>query len=111
MLWFRAPEKVYIKAGCLTVALSELGDIMHKQKAFIVTDSFLYQNGYTRSIEKKLDEMGIVHTTFSDVAPDPTLGVQCVHSLIQCAQCVLIQCVCSLLVCVLTHPVCSYSMC
>lgn len=74
MLWFRAPEKVYIKAGCLSVALSELGDVMNKKKAFIVTDTFLYQNGYTGNIEKKLDQMGIVHTTFCDVAPDPTLA-------------------------------------
>ena len=74
MLWFRAPEKVYIKQGCLPVALDELGSVMNKQKAFIVTDSFLYANGYTGPIEKKLDEMGIMHTTFSEVAPDPTLA-------------------------------------
>ena len=71
MLWFRAPEKVYFKKGSLPVALSELKD--HK-KAFIVTDSFLYNNGYTKPIEKKLDEMGIIHTTFYNVAPDPTLA-------------------------------------
>ena len=74
MLWFRAPEKVYIKQGCLPVALDELGSVMNKKKAFIVTDSFLYANGYTGPIEKKLDEMGIMHTTFSEVAPDPTLA-------------------------------------
>ena len=74
MLWFRAPEKVYIKKGCLPVALSELKAVLGKKKAFIVTDSFLYQNGYTRSVEHKLDEMGIQHTTFSDVAPDPSLA-------------------------------------
>ncbi len=74
MLWFRAPEKVYLKKGCLPVALDELGTIMHKQKAFIVTDNFLYQNGHTKSITAKLDEMGIRHTTFFDVAPDPTLA-------------------------------------
>ena len=74
MLWFRAPEKVYQKKGCLPVALDELGIVMHKKKAFIVTDSFLYQNGYTRVVEEKLDSMGILHTTFSDVAPDPTLA-------------------------------------
>ena len=73
MLWFRAPEKVYIKEGCLVTALDELHTVMNKKKAFIVTDSFLYQNGYTKAIEQKLDEMGIMHTTFSDVAPDPTL--------------------------------------
>lgn len=74
MLWFRAPEKIYIKKGCLPVALDELGSVMGKKKAFIVTDSFLYNNGYTRSIEQKLSEMGIMYTTFSNVAPDPTLA-------------------------------------
>ena len=74
MLWFRAPEKVYIKKGCLPVALDELKNVMGKKKAFIVTDSFLYHNGYTKAITAKLDEMGIAHTTFFDVAPDPTLG-------------------------------------
>ena len=71
MLWFRAPEKTYFKKGCLPVALNELKD--HK-RAFIVTDTFLYQNGYTKPIEQKLDEMGITHTTFYNVAPDPTLA-------------------------------------
>ena len=73
MLWFRAPEKVYFKKGCMPVALDELGTIMHKKKAFIVTDTFLYQNGYVKPIEEKLDEMGIQHTCFYEVAPDPTL--------------------------------------
>ena len=73
MLWFRAPEKIYMKKGCLPVALDELGAVMGKKKAFIVTDSFLYNNGYTKPITDKLDEMGIGHTTFFDVAPDPTL--------------------------------------
>ena len=74
MLWFRAPEKVYIKKGCLPVALDELKTVMGKKRAFIVTDSFLYQNGYTKPITDKLDEMGIVHATFFNVAPDPTLA-------------------------------------
>ena len=77
MLWFRTPEKVYFKKGCMPVALDELGTEMHKKKAFIVTDSFLYKNGYVKPIEDKLDEMGIQHTCFYEVAPDPTL---------QCAQ-------------------------
>ena len=71
MLWFRAPEKVYFKKGCLPVALAELKG---RKKAFIVTDSFLYNNGYTRPVEEKLDEMGIAHTTFYNVAPDPSLA-------------------------------------
>ena len=74
MLWFRAPEKVYIKKGCLPVALDELRSVRGAKKAFIVTDTFLYQNGYTKPITDKLDEMGIAHTTFFNVAPDPTLG-------------------------------------
>ena len=71
MLWFRAPEKVYFKKGCLPVALDELAG---KKKAFIVTDTFLYQNGYTKPVEEKLDAMGITHTVFYNVAPDPTLA-------------------------------------
>ncbi|MBE5934428.1 MAG: bifunctional acetaldehyde-CoA/alcohol dehydrogenase [Lachnospiraceae bacterium] len=74
MLWFRAPEKIYIKKGCLPVALSELKDVMGKKKAFVVTDNFLYKNGYTKPITDKLDEMGITHTTFYNVEPDPTLA-------------------------------------
>ncbi|MDE7082597.1 MAG: bifunctional acetaldehyde-CoA/alcohol dehydrogenase [Clostridia bacterium] len=74
MLWFRAPQKVYIKKGCLPVALDELKTVMGKKKAFIVTDSFLYKNGFTKCITDKLDEMGIAHSTFFDVAPDPSLA-------------------------------------
>ena len=74
MLWFRAPQKVYLKKGCLPVALDELKTVMGKKKAFIVTDSFLYHNGYTKCITDKLDEMGIQHTTFFNVAPDPSLA-------------------------------------
>lgn len=74
MLWFRAPQKVYIKRGCLPVALEELKTEMGKKKAFIVTDHFLYKNGYTKAITDKLDEMGIAHTVFYDVEPDPTLA-------------------------------------
>lgn len=74
MLWFRAPDKVYIKKGCLPVALDELGNVLNKKRAFIVTDSFLYENGYTKPVTDKLDEMGIQHATYSQVAPDPTLA-------------------------------------
>ena len=74
MLWFRAPEKVYQKKGCLPVALDELKTVLHKKRAFLVTDTFLYQNGYTKPISDKLDEMGIQHAVFFNVAPDPTLA-------------------------------------
>lgn len=74
MLWFRTPQKVYIKKGCLPVALTELKAVYNKKKVFIVTDGFLYQNGYTKPITNQLDAMGIMHTTFYNVAPDPSLG-------------------------------------
>ena len=74
MLWFRAPQKVYFKKGCMPVALDELGTVMGKKKCFIVTDSFLYKNGYVKPIEEKLDQMGIQHTCFFEVAPDPNLS-------------------------------------
>ena len=74
MLWFRAPEKVYFKKGCLPVALKELDKVYHKKRAFVVTDSFLYKNGYTKVITDRLDEMGITYECFSNVQPDPTLA-------------------------------------
>ena len=74
MLWFRAPEKVYIKQGCMPVALDELKNVMNKKRVFLVTDSFLYKNGYTKPITDKLNEMGIQYTAFADVEPDPTLS-------------------------------------
>ena len=73
MLWFRAPEKVYFKKGCLGVALREMKEVLDKKRAFIVTDSFLYNNGYTKTVTDQLDQMGIMHHTFYEVAPDPTL--------------------------------------
>lgn len=74
MLWFRAPEKIYQKPGCLPVALDELGNLMGKKRAFVVTDRFLYEHGYTRELEAKLEEMGMAIQVFADVAPDPTLA-------------------------------------
>ena len=75
MLWFRSPEKVYIKKGCLPIALEELKEINPRKKAFIVTDRFLYENGYTRPVTEKLGDMGIAYTVFSEVEPDPTLKI------------------------------------
>lgn len=75
MLWFRAPEKVYFKRGCLGVALKELGpQVYGKKKAFVVTDKFLFESGFTKKITDVLDEMGIAHATFFNVTPDPTLA-------------------------------------
>ena len=74
MLWLRTPDKVYYKRGCMPVALDELGVVLGKKRCFIVTDTFLYKNGNIKPIEEKLDELGIVHTCFYNVAPDPTLA-------------------------------------
>ena len=74
MLWFRTPEKVYFKNGCLPVALDELKNVMGKKRAFVVTDRFLYKNGYANCITDKLSELGIAYHVFSDVQPDPTLA-------------------------------------
>ena len=75
MLWFRAPQKVYFKKGCLPVALRELREVMDKKRAFIVTDQFLYANGYAKPVTDQLDQMGIAYDVFYDVAPDPTWPV------------------------------------
>lgn len=72
MLWFRTPEKIYMKKGCLPTALEELWG--KNKKAFIVTDRFLYKNGYLKPITDKLNEMDIKYRVFYDVAPDPTLA-------------------------------------
>lgn len=74
MLWFRTPSKVYMKKGCLPVALEELKNVLGKKRVFIVTDSFLFENGYTKPVTDKLNELGIAHMTFSNVAPDPSLA-------------------------------------
>ena len=74
MLWFRTPQKVYMKKGCLAVALDELKHVMNKKNVFIVTDTFLYENRYTKPITDKLEQLGINYTVFHDVEPDPTLA-------------------------------------
>ncbi len=74
MLWFRTPQKIYLKKGCLALALDEIKNVLGKKKVFIVTDTFLFENGYTKTITEKLDSMGVTHTTFFNVAPDPTLA-------------------------------------
>ncbi|MDR1439061.1 MAG: bifunctional acetaldehyde-CoA/alcohol dehydrogenase, partial [Clostridiales bacterium] len=74
MLWFRAPEKIYIKRGCLPVALGELKQALGKKRAFVVTDSYLYKNGYAKPVTDRLDEMGLAHAEFFSVEPDPTLA-------------------------------------
>ena len=74
MLWFRVPEKLFFKRGCLRTALTELKDEYNKKRAFIVTDKFLYESGFTNKITDRLTELGIVSEVYSKVAPDPTLA-------------------------------------
>lgn len=74
MLWFRAPEKVYFKRGCLRFALEELKSEYACKRAFVVTDEFLYKSGVAQKITKELDGLGITHTEFFEVTPDPTLA-------------------------------------
>ncbi|MDR2199008.1 MAG: bifunctional acetaldehyde-CoA/alcohol dehydrogenase [Deltaproteobacteria bacterium] len=74
MLWFRVPEKIYLKRGCLQTALEELKDVLGKKRAFVATDAFLYRSGMIRRITDKLDEMGLEREVFFDVEPDPTLS-------------------------------------
>ena len=74
MLWFRTPQKVYFKKGCLPVAMRELKQVLGKQKAFVVTDRFLFQSGTVHCITDQLHELGIAYQIFSDVEPDPTLA-------------------------------------
>ena len=75
MLWFRAPEKVYFKRGCLSTALRELGkEGYNRKRAFIVTDKFLYQSGMSKKVTEELDKLDIAYTEFFDVTPDPTLA-------------------------------------
>lgn len=71
MLWFRTPQKIFIKRGCLAEALDELRG---KKRIFIVTDDFLFKNGFLAPVTDKLNAMNIPHTVFYDVAPDPTLA-------------------------------------
>ena len=72
MLWFRVPDKIYFKFGCLPIALEEL-NAMKKKRAFIVTDRVLFDLGYTHKITDILSENHIEYKIFSDVEPDPTL--------------------------------------
>ena len=74
MLWFRTPPKVYMKQGCLPLALDELKQALHKTRVFIVTDAFLFKNGYVDTVIRKLSEQNIAYTVFFDVEPDPTLA-------------------------------------
>ena len=71
MLWFKVPPKVYFKRGATDLALKILKG---KKRAFIVTDSFLFNSGAVDKITRVLHEIGIEYQIFFDVKPDPTLS-------------------------------------
>lgn len=72
MLWYRVPEKIYFKYGCMGVALKELKE-QKKKRAYIVTDKVLFELGFVDKVTILLDELGIDSKVFFDVEPDPTL--------------------------------------
>ncbi len=74
MLWFRTPQKVYFKKGCLPVALKELKEVYNKKKVFVVTDRMLAKLGMAKCITDRLEEMDITYSLFNDIDPDPTLA-------------------------------------
>jgi len=71
MLWFKIPPKVYIKYGCLALALKELGD---RKRAVVVTDKPLYDLGYADKVTQVLEEMKMEYEVFFEVKPDPDLA-------------------------------------
>lgn len=70
MLWFQVPSRIYFKQNAITEGLKDLAG---KKRAFIVTDTFLYDNGYVTKVTKTLDKLGIQSEIFADVKPDPDL--------------------------------------
>ena len=71
MLWFKVPPKIYFKRGATDLALRELKG---RQRAFIVTDRFLFDSGAVYQITKVLEDIGVDFQIFFDVKPDPTLS-------------------------------------
>ncbi|HKL60631.1 MAG TPA: bifunctional acetaldehyde-CoA/alcohol dehydrogenase [Sphaerochaeta sp.] len=71
MLWFKLPPKTYFKYGCLPLAL---GELKGKKRAFVITDSFLFNSGMADKVTNVLDDLGIENECFHQVKPDPTLA-------------------------------------
>ncbi|AXT71086.1 bifunctional acetaldehyde-CoA/alcohol dehydrogenase [Vibrio sp. dhg] len=72
MLWHKLPKSIYFRRGSLPIAL---GDLEGKKRAFLVTDRFLFNNGYADDVVKLLKAQGMEVQTFFDVEADPTLSV------------------------------------
>lgn len=72
MLWHKLPKSIYFRRGSLPIAMSDLED---KKRAFIVTDKFLFNNGYTDEVVSLLKAQNIEVHIFYDVEEDPTLSI------------------------------------
>ncbi|RPF16565.1 bifunctional acetaldehyde-CoA/alcohol dehydrogenase [Vibrio crassostreae] len=72
MLWHKLPKSIYFRRGSLPIAMS---DLEGKKRAFLVTDRFLFNNGYADDVVSLLKAQGIEVQTFFDVEADPTLSV------------------------------------
>ena len=73
MLWHKVPESIYFRRGSLPIALDEVADDC--KRAMIVTDRFLFNNGYVDDITKQLKRRGVETEVFYDVEADPTLSI------------------------------------
>ena len=74
MLWHKLPKSIYFRRGSLPIALDEVITDGHK-RALIVTDRFLFNNGYADQITSVLKAAGVETEVFFEVEADPTLTV------------------------------------
>lgn len=74
MLWHKLPKSIYFRRGSLPIALDEVITDGHK-RALIVTDRFLFNNGYADQITSVLKAAGVETEVFFEVEADPTLSV------------------------------------
>ncbi|MGX9461874.1 bifunctional acetaldehyde-CoA/alcohol dehydrogenase [Shewanella sp. A14] len=72
MLWHKLPSSIYFRRGSLPIALEELDD---KKRALIITDKFLFNNGYCNETLKILKAQGLETEIFYEVEADPTLAI------------------------------------
>ncbi|MFP1791901.1 bifunctional acetaldehyde-CoA/alcohol dehydrogenase [Lonsdalea quercina] len=74
MLWHKIPKSIYFRRGSLPLALEEVATEGAK-RAFIVTDPFLFNNGYVDQVTSVLKRHGMEVDVFFEVEADPTLSV------------------------------------
>ena len=74
MLWHKLPKSIYFRRGSLPIALDEVITDGHK-RALIVTDRFLFNNGYADQITSVLKAAGVETEVFFEVEADPTLTI------------------------------------